>query len=402
MQDSVGIGSDRLHYRVDGPVGAPAVLLINSLGTTTELWSAQVAAWSPHLRVIRYDTRGHGRSGVPPGEYTLDQLGDDAIRVLDAVGVEAAHVCGISLGGLTAMWLGVRHARRVRGLVVANTAARIGTAERWADRIAKVRNEGMTAVASMMMPGWFSPAFRHREPAAVARCHEMIATTSPDGYAGCCAALRDADLRAEIGRIHAHTLVIAGDQDGSTTVADAEAVASAIRGLTLVTLESAHLTNVECAAAFSRHAGAIYEVIGRTSSTQPAGQSPGEPAHDGERMRRRILGDAHVDRAQAAATPLNAEFQDLITRYVWGEIWTRPGLDQRTRRVLVLGTMVALGRWEEFALHVRAALVEGGFTADDIKEVILQQAVYCGVPAANHALGVAAKVIDELGSPRRA
>ena len=113
-------------------------------------------------------------------------------------------------------------------------------------------------------------------------------------------------------------------------------------------------------------------------------------------MRRRILGDAHVDRAIKNITPLNAEFQDLITRYVWGEIWTRPGLDERTRRVLVIGTMVALGRGEEFALHVRAAVVEGGFSADDVKEVILQQAVYCGVPAANHALTVAAKVLDEL------
>jgi 4-carboxymuconolactone decarboxylase len=115
-------------------------------------------------------------------------------------------------------------------------------------------------------------------------------------------------------------------------------------------------------------------------------------------MRRQVLGNAHVDRAIARTTPFNAEFQDLITRYVWGEIWTRPGLDQRTRRVLVLGTMIALGRWEEFAMHVRAAVVEGGFTADEIKEVILQQAVYCGVPAANHALSVAAGVIAELPS----
>jgi 4-carboxymuconolactone decarboxylase len=118
-------------------------------------------------------------------------------------------------------------------------------------------------------------------------------------------------------------------------------------------------------------------------------------------MRRRILGDAHVDRAVQRTTPFNAEFQELITRYVWGGIWTRPGLDERTRRVLVLGTMIALGRWEEFAMHVRAAVVQGGFTADDIKEVILQQAVYCGVPAANHALGVAAQVLDGL-APRDA
>ena len=388
MDGSAGSGASRLHYRVDGPDTAPAVLLINSLGTTLDLWSAQVDAWSPRFRVIRYDTRGHGQSGVPAGEYSLDDLGNDAIRVLDAVGVESAHVCGISVGGLTAMWLGVRHAARVRSLVIANTAARVGTAQRWADRIAKVRSDGMVAVAHMMMPAWFSPAFGEREPATIARFHQMVASTDPDGYIGCCAALRDADLRDEIGRIRTFALVIAGDKDTSTTVADAEAIAFTIRGSTLVTLSAAHLTNVECADAFSRHGGAAFQIVDRP----PHGGSQAE----GERMRRRILGDAHVDRAKKNATPLTAEFQDLITRYVWGEIWTRPGLDERTRRVLVIGTMVALGRWEEFALHVRAAVVEGGFSADDVKEVILQQAVYCGVPAANHALGVAAKVLAEV------
>ena len=388
MVGSVGSDSGRLHYRVDGPDEAPPVLLINSLGTTLDLWSAQAAAWSPRFRVIRYDTRGHGQSGVPAGEYTLHDLGHDAIRILNAVGAESAHVCGISLGGLTAMWLGVHHPERVRALVIANTAARVGTAQRWVDRIAKVRSDGMVAVANMMMPAWFSPAFREREPATVARFHQMVAATSPDGYIGCCAALRDADLRDEIERIRAFALVISGDQDSSTTVADAEAIASAIRGSTMLTLNAAHLTNVECADAFSRHGGAAFQIVDRP----PHGGSQAE----GERMRRRILGDAHVDRAKKNATPLTAEFQDLITRYVWGEIWTRPGLDERTRRVLVIGTMVALGRWEEFALHVRAAVVEGGFSADDVKEVILQQAVYCGVPAANHALGVAAKVLAEI------
>lgn len=378
MDSSVGTGSARLHYRVDGPAEAPAVLLINSLGTTLDMWSAQADAWSRHLRVIRYDTRGHGQSGVPPGDYTLDDLGNDAIRVLDAVGADSANICGISLGGLTAMWLGVRQPARVRSLVIANTAARVGTAQRWADRIAKVRAEGMAAVAAMAMPTWFSAAFREREPATVARFREMVASIDPDGYAGCCAALRDADLRDDISHIRALALVIAGDQDTSTPVADAEAISSAIRGSTLLTLNAAHLTNVECADSFSRHGAALFQ------------------GTNGEGMRRRILGDAHVDRSMKNATPLNAEFLDLITRYVWGEIWTRPGLDQRTRRVLVIGTMIALGRWEEFALHVRAAVVEGGFTLDDIKEIILQQAVYCGVPAANHALGVAAKVLSEI------
>jgi 4-carboxymuconolactone decarboxylase len=123
---------------------------------------------------------------------------------------------------------------------------------------------------------------------------------------------------------------------------------------------------------------------------------PDDARAAGEAKRRRILGNAHVDRAAKNTTPFNTEFQELITRYVWGEIWTREGLDERTRRVLVIGTMIAIGRWEEFTMHVRAAVVEGGFSESDVKEIILQQAVYCGVPAAHHALGLAADVLESL------
>src|SRR5262245_59228507 len=147
MEADVETPAGRLRYRIDGPEDGPAVLLINSLGTTMDLWAQQVASLSRTYKVIRYDTRGHGGSSVPPGEYTLDDLGHDAVHVLDAAGATTAHVCGISLGGLTAMWLGVHRALRVRGLVIANTAARVGTPESWIDRIAKVKAEGMAAVA---------------------------------------------------------------------------------------------------------------------------------------------------------------------------------------------------------------------------------------------------------------
>ena len=376
MEAKVETAAGQLHYRVDGPASAPPVLLSNSLGSTLELWDAQVEAWKDRFRVIRYDTRGHGRSSAPKGEYTLADLGDDAVRVLDAVGVEAAHVCGISLGGLTALWLGVHRPARVRSLIVANSAPRVGTPERWIDRAAKVRAEGMTAIPDLVLPTWFTAPFRERQPATIERFRQMAASANPEGYIGCCAALRDADLREELQRISARTLVVAGAQDQTTTVADAEAIRAAIPGASLVTLPCAHLSNVECDDRFAAQVASFVD------------------AASGDGMRRRILGSAHVDRARAAATPMSSEFQDFITRYVWGEIWTRPGLDERTRRVLVLGTMIALGRWEEFALHVGAAVREGGFTADDIREVILQQAVYCGVPAANHALKVAGDVLS--------
>ncbi|HEY6360406.1 MAG TPA: 3-oxoadipate enol-lactonase [Vicinamibacterales bacterium] len=386
MDADVETPSGRLRYRIDGPSEAPPVLLINSLGTTLDLWAAQVAALARKYKVIRYDARGHGGSSVPPGEYTLDDLGHDAVHVLDAAGTVAAHICGISLGGLTALWLGVHRSLRVRGLVIANTAARVGTPQRWTDRIAKVRTEGMHAIADLAIANWFTPAFRERDPGVVERFHRMVAACSPEGYIGCCAALRDADLRPAIGAIRAPSLVVAGDQDPSTPVAEVEAVCDAIPGATLLTLHAAHLTNVECADGFSAHAEMMFGVA-------DAPRPPARPRTAGDAMRRRVLGHEHVDRALQNVTPLTSDFQDFITRYVWGEIWTRPGLDERTRRVLVIGTMIALGRWEEFAMHVRAAVREGGFTVDDIKEVILQQAVYCGVPAAHHALKVAGEVL---------
>jgi len=267
MEGFVDTPGARIHYRVDGPDDAPPVLLSNALGSTLDMWFPQVEQLHSTFRLIRYDTRGHGGSSVPGGEYTLEELGEDAMHVLDAVGVEEAHICGLSLGGLTAMWLGVYQPSRVRGLIVADTAARIGTNERWAERVAKARTEGMTAIADLNMGNWFTDAYREQEPETVARIHRMIAACHPDGYIGCCAALRDADLRNVIDRVHATTLVIAGNHDPSTTLADAEFISQHIPDATLLTLDAAHLSNVECASRFTHHLDTFVWVTER--SAQP-------------------------------------------------------------------------------------------------------------------------------------
>jgi 3-oxoadipate enol-lactonase len=255
VKDSiVKTSAGSLRYRIDGPANGLAVLLSNSLGTTLELWDGQTKAWSRANRVIRYDTRGHGGSSGPASEYTIDDLGRDALAVLDAAGAKTAHVCGLSLGGLVAMWLGVHAADRVNSLIVANTAARVGTVERWTERIEKLRNEGMVAIADMVMTTWFTEDFRRRQPDVVARFHRMVAACPPVGYIGCCAALRDADLREDVRRIRARTLVIAGEFDPTTPVANAEDTRARISGSTMVTLPCAHLSNVECADGFTRHA----------------------------------------------------------------------------------------------------------------------------------------------------
>jgi 3-oxoadipate enol-lactonase len=201
--------------------------------------------------VIRYDARGHGRSSAPPGDYTVEQLGRDALAILDTLAVPAAHVCGISLGGLTAQWLGIHAAPRVRSLVLANTAARIGSLESWSERIALVREKGMSAVADRAMPIWFSPAFHERDPETVHGFRAMVQGCPPEGYLGCCAALRDADLRGEIASIDAPTLTVASTADTATPPEGLAFIRDRVRGAQTVTLDSGHLSNVECAAEFT-------------------------------------------------------------------------------------------------------------------------------------------------------
>jgi 3-oxoadipate enol-lactonase len=249
----------RISYSVDGPPDGPPLLLINSIGSTRSLWDRNLPALAARFRVIRYDARGHGESSVPAGEYTLERLGRDAEAVLDAAGEAAAHVCGISLGGLTAMWLGVFAPARVTRLVLANTAARIGSVESWTERIALVRATGMRAAADIAIPNWFTPEFAQREPLTVHAFREMLESCPVDGYLGCCAALRDADLRSAIARISRPVLVVGGLRDRSTSIEAARAIRDGIAGARLIELDTAHLSNVERADEFG---GALNSFFG--------------------------------------------------------------------------------------------------------------------------------------------
>jgi 3-oxoadipate enol-lactonase len=241
-----------LFYQLDGPPDGPPLLLVNSLGTDLRMWDAQAAALGDRFRVLRYDARGHGLSGVPSGPATLERLGRDLLALLDQLGVARAHVCGLSLGGLTAQWLAVHHPGRVARLVLSNTAARVGSAESWEARIAAVREGGMAAIAEAVIGRFFGPAFRAAHPEQVGRLAETLLRTDPAGYRACCAALRDGDMRPLVPRIGAPTLVIAGSLDEATTPAQAAELHAAVRGSELAVLEgAAHLANVERPEAFT-------------------------------------------------------------------------------------------------------------------------------------------------------
>lgn len=252
-RDGVCVADDgcRLAYTLTGPADAPPLVLANSLGTDRGLWAAQLEALSARHRVLGYDTRGHGASAAPAGDYAIARLGHDVLALLDHVGVARADVCGVSIGGLTALWLGIHAGERVRRIVLANTAARVGSEAFWGERMRLVRDEGLAPLAAVTMERWFTAGFRAARPDVVARMRATLLATPVEGYLGCCAALRDADLRVEAARVTAPTLVVTGRHDVATPPEAGEWLAAAIPGARLAAFDAAHLANVECAAAFT-------------------------------------------------------------------------------------------------------------------------------------------------------
>jgi 3-oxoadipate enol-lactonase len=247
--------TERGQFRVaiDGDAAAPALILSNSLGTTLEMWEPQVDVFSRHHRLIRYDTRGHGGSPVTPGPYTFEMLGQDVLALLDALDIDKAAFCGISMGGHTGLWLGINAGRRFDAIAVCNSAARIGTTPAWNERAAAVRRDGRVAMRTLAdsAPGrWFTEAFASLSPLVVQRAQEGLAGIAPEGYAACCEALATSDLRADLHRIATPTLLLAGSFDPVTPVADAESMQSAMAGARLATVPASHLSNLEAPEAF--------------------------------------------------------------------------------------------------------------------------------------------------------
>lgn len=235
-----------VHHVVEGPEDAPVVLLSNSLGSTYEMWDAQVAALSERFRVVRYDTRGHGRSPVPPGPYSLDDLVDDVVALLDRLGVQRAHVVGLSLGGMTALRLAAREPDRVDRLVVLCTGARLEPVSGWTDRAATVRTHGTTAVAGPVVERWFTRDFLEAHPDDRARFEAMVSATPAEGYAGCCEVIAAMDLRPDLPAITAPTLAIAGADDPATPPRHLEEIAASVQdGRLLVVPDAAHLANAQ-------------------------------------------------------------------------------------------------------------------------------------------------------------
>jgi 3-oxoadipate enol-lactonase len=234
-----------IHVEVEGPQSAPVLMLSNSLGTNMHMWDDQIPAFTRHFRVVRFDRRGHGKSSVPKGPYSIERLGRDALAVLDGLGIERVNWCGLSMGGMEGQWLGANAPSRIDKLVLSNTASYFPDRTMWDGRIGVAREKGLAALVDATLERWFTAGFRQQSPQAVARIRDMFLATDVEGYVGCGAAIRDMDNRSLLAKVRVPTLVIAGRHDMGTTLEAGQFIAEHIPGAELAVMETAHIANVE-------------------------------------------------------------------------------------------------------------------------------------------------------------
>lgn len=372
----------KTHYTLQGTPNSPVLMFSNSLGCNLSMWDELVPDLLPYFRVLQYDTRGHGSSEFTPGPYSVDLLGQDVLDLLDKLQIDKVHFCGLSMGGLIGQWLGIHHPERLHKLILSNTGSKIGTEASWNDRINTLTEKGMASIVEATMERWFTAAFRRENASRVAQLSQVFLDNRVAGYTACCAVVRDADFRGKLSAIALETLILTGDEDEVTNVDHAEKMRMEIPGSQIKVLPARHLASTEQPALFAETL--IDFIVGGDSYSR------------GMHVRRTVLGDAHVDRANQNKNQFNADFQEFISQYAWGEIWTRPGLPKPSRSLITLAMLIPLNKKTEFKMHIKAAS-NNGVTVEEIKELILQSGIYCGLPAANDAMHAAEEVFAELG-----
>jgi 3-oxoadipate enol-lactonase/4-carboxymuconolactone decarboxylase len=398
-----------------GAPDAQLIVLGPSLGTASEIWSGVADALSDDYRVLRFDLPGHGFSPPASAPFSVAELADAVVALVDSVGGGAFHYAGVSLGGAVGLQLALRHQNRLLSLTTLCSGATIGEPDGWRARAAQVRASGTASVVAGSARRWFAPGFLDRDPEGGGAALNKLLDVDDESYALCCEALAGHDVRERLGEIAVRTLCIAGDADEVAPPESSREVADSVQhGSLAVIADAAHLPMLErpaevialiLAQVRNEAAGTAAGVdtgaaTGASTDAAGAAASPDATAayERGMAVRRAVLGDAHVDAANAKITTETAAFQDFITRYAWGEIWSRPGLDRRTRSFLTLAALVAGGHPHELGMHVRAALTNG-LTREEITEALLHTAIYAGLPAANSAFAIAAQVFAELDAP---
>ena len=395
--------------QLSGPSAGPLLLLGNSIGTSaTALWSASAAFLGERFHVVAWDLPGHGRNtGTVSDAFSMAELAAGVMAFADRVLTDRGepggrlYYAGDSLGGAVGLQALLDAPDRILAAALLCTGAKIGDAEGWQERAARVRASGTAVLINQSVERWFAPGFLEREPQVASQLLASLRAADAEAYALACEALADFDVRSRLGEIAVPVLAVAGAEDLATSVDLLAEIANGVQHGELQILDGvAHLAPAE---APQEVAKLIMAHLDADGTGRARGGRPPRDQHSlgvdryaaGMQVRREVLGDDHVERATAASTDFTRDFQQLITEYAWGTIWTRPGLDRRSRSMITLTALVARGHHEELAMHVRAAR-RNGLSVDEIKEVLLQTAIYCGVPDANTAFRIAqAALTDE-------
>jgi 3-oxoadipate enol-lactonase / 4-carboxymuconolactone decarboxylase len=399
--------------QLSNPSAGPLLLLGNSIGTSgTALWSASATFLGERFHVVAWDLPGHGQNTDRVSDtFSMAELAAGVMEFADRVLTERGepggrlYYAGDSLGGAVGLQALLDAPDRIVAAVLLCTGAKIGDADGWWERAARVRASGTTVLVNQSVERWFAPGFLEREPEVASQLLESLRAADAEAYALACEALADFDIRSRLGEITVPLLAVAGAEDFATSADLLAEIADGVQHGELQILDRvAHLAPAEAPEEVAKLIMTHFDADGT------GGARGGRPPRDqhspdtdrylaGMQVRREVLGDDHVDRATAATTDFTRDFQKLITEYAWGTIWTRPGLDRRSRSMITLTALVARGHHEELAMHVRAAR-RNGLSVDEIKEVLLQAAIYCGVPDANTAFRIAQAVLtDEDTTP---
>ena len=365
---------------------ARLIVLGPSLGTTSALWDTVATALGDEYRVLRFDLPGHGFSPAATKSFSIEEVAEGVLELVDSVGGGAFSYAGDSMGGAVGLTLALRHPERVLGVAAFCAPATFGTPAGWQERAAQVRASGTASVVGASASRWFAPGYLERDPGQGAAALDRLLEVDDESYALCCEALAAFDLAASAPSIAVPVACVAGEFDVAAPPEDVRALAELIPGASYTLLAGAgHLPPLE----------APIESESVIRSLSAGAWPPVDIRQTGMRVRREVLGDSHVDAANARITPETADFQDFITRYAWGEIWARPGLTRRERSFITLASLVTGGHEREIAMHVRAALTNG-LTRAEISETILHTGIYAGVPAANGAFAIAREVFAAI------
>lgn len=375
----------------------PLLILGPGLGTAVEpLWAKTAQLLSGDYEILGYDLPGHGRSEPSTQQWSIDGLAD-AVAALATEAKDdtdrAVYFAGVSLGGAVAQRLALRHGETFDRVAMVCSSPKFGTPEAWQERAEFVSKAGTPSMVERSAKTWFVPGFIEANPTDSTALLHSLQNADRFSYAHASIALSEFDMTDELPQVSTPLLALAGEKDPVSPPEHARTVAANVQHGQHAILENvAHQGPTEDPASTANVLHAFFS--GQRVERSAEDQTSSELYDAGMVIRREVLSDAHVDRATENADEFTADFQEMITRYAWGTIWTRPGLDRKMRSAVTLTAMVAGNYWDELAMHVKAAR-RNGLTVDEIKEILLQTAIYCSVPAANVAFSVAKEALGE-------